>query len=85
VVLILGRRHGLDGSRTNRLRRRLPRPGAPPDLSVSRHGAERKGARVLSRGLGVDQLRVNYTSSGNLIRFSYRVVEPKLAKATRRP
>jgi hypothetical protein len=30
---------------------------------------------------GVDRLRVNYTSSGNLIRFSYRVVEPKLAKA----
>ena len=29
---------------------------------------------------GVDRLRVNYTSSGNLIRFSYRVVEPKLAK-----
>ncbi len=30
---------------------------------------------------GVDQLSVNYTSSGNLIRFNYRVVEPKLAKA----
>jgi hypothetical protein len=30
---------------------------------------------------GVDRLRVSYTSSGNLIRFSYRVVEPKLAKA----
>ena len=30
---------------------------------------------------GVDHLRVNYTSSGNLIRFSYRVLEPKLAKA----
>jgi hypothetical protein len=30
---------------------------------------------------GVDKLRVNYTSSGNLIRFSYRVVEPKLSKA----
>jgi len=30
---------------------------------------------------GVDHLRASYTSSGNLIRFSYRVVEPKLAKA----
>ena len=30
---------------------------------------------------GVDRLSVSYTSSGNLIRFSYRVVEPKLAKA----
>src|SRR5258707_2600389 len=30
---------------------------------------------------GADRLRVNYTSSGNLIRFTYRVVEPKLAKA----
>jgi hypothetical protein len=29
---------------------------------------------------GVDRLRVNYTSSGNLIRFSDRVVEPKLSK-----
>jgi len=25
---------------------------------------------------GVDHLRTSYTSSGNLIRFSYRVVEP---------
>jgi hypothetical protein len=30
---------------------------------------------------GVDHLRATYTSSGNLIRFSYRVLEPKLAKA----
>jgi hypothetical protein len=29
---------------------------------------------------GVDHLRASYTSSGNLIRFSYRVLEPKLAK-----
>src|SRR5260370_31198189 len=29
---------------------------------------------------GVDLLRATYTSSGNLVRFSYRVVEPKLAK-----
>jgi hypothetical protein len=30
---------------------------------------------------GVDKLRVSYTMSGNLIRFSYRVVEPERAKA----
>ncbi len=29
---------------------------------------------------GVDKLRASYTSSGNLIRFSYRVLNPKLAK-----
>lgn len=29
---------------------------------------------------GVDKLRANYTSSGNLIKFSYRVIQPKLAK-----
>jgi hypothetical protein len=28
---------------------------------------------------GIDRLRVSYTMSGNLIRFSFRVVEPKLA------
>ena len=30
---------------------------------------------------GVDKLRVSYTSSGNLIRFSYRVSDPQLATA----
>jgi len=29
---------------------------------------------------GVDKLRASYTSSGNLIKFSYRVLQPKLAK-----
>jgi hypothetical protein len=29
---------------------------------------------------GVDKLQANYTSSGNLIKFSYRVLQPKLAK-----
>jgi hypothetical protein len=29
---------------------------------------------------GVDHLRATYTSSGNLIRFSYRVLDPQLAK-----
>jgi hypothetical protein len=30
---------------------------------------------------GVDKLKVSYTMSGNLIRFSYRVSDPKRAKA----
>ena len=30
---------------------------------------------------GVDRLKVSYTSSGNLIRFSYRVTNPERAKA----
>jgi hypothetical protein len=30
---------------------------------------------------GVDNLKVGQTASGNLIRFSYRVIEPALAKA----
>jgi hypothetical protein len=30
---------------------------------------------------GVDNLKVSYTASGNLIRFSYRVTDPELAKA----
>jgi hypothetical protein len=29
---------------------------------------------------GVDRLKVSYTSSGNLIRFSYRVQDPERAK-----
>src|SRR2546428_153384 len=29
---------------------------------------------------GVDKLRVSYTSSGNLIRFSYRVADPERAR-----
>jgi hypothetical protein len=29
---------------------------------------------------GVDTLKANYTNSGNLIKFSYRVLQPKLAK-----
>ena len=29
---------------------------------------------------GIDKLKVSYTASGNLIRFSYRVADPNLAK-----
>jgi hypothetical protein len=40
-----------------------------------------KAQQVYPAQWGVDQLKVRSTNSGNLIRFSYRVVEPKLAKA----
>jgi hypothetical protein len=40
-----------------------------------------KARQVYPAEWGVDQLKVSSTNSGNLIRFSYRVVEPKLAKA----
>jgi hypothetical protein len=40
-----------------------------------------KARKYYPAAWGVDRLRASYTSSGNLIRFSYRVVEPKLAKA----
>jgi hypothetical protein len=39
-----------------------------------------KAKHYYSEVWGVDKLRANYTSSGNLIKFSYRVVQPKLAK-----
>jgi hypothetical protein len=39
-----------------------------------------KSKHFYSEVWGVDKLRANYTSSGNLIKFSYRVIEPKLAK-----
>jgi hypothetical protein len=39
-----------------------------------------KSKHFYSEVWGVDKLRANYTSSGNLIKFSYRVIQPKLAK-----
>lgn len=39
-----------------------------------------KSKHFYSTVWGVDKLRASYTSSGNLIKFSYRVIEPKLAK-----
>lgn len=40
-----------------------------------------KAKRYYVAAWGVDDLRVTYTSSGNLIRFSYRVVDPARANA----
>lgn len=39
-----------------------------------------KSKHYYSEVWGVDKLRANYTSSGNLIKFSYRVIQPKLAQ-----
>ena len=47
----------------------------------SRMKMSEKAQQVYPAQWGVDQLKVSYTNSGNLIRFSYRVVEPKLAKS----
>ncbi len=67
-------------------------PEDPGGLASNRTADERKAslrraARLTERQRefyaarwGVDKLKVSYTSSGNLIRFSYRVTEPGLAK-----
>ena len=58
-------------------------PAAHPSTTSPYHGMKlsAKAREYYPAAWGVDRLRVSYTSSGNLIRFSYRVVEPKLAKA----
>ena len=40
-----------------------------------------KAREFYAAAWGIDRLRVSYTMSGNLIRFSFRVVHPKIAKA----
>lgn len=61
-----------------------PAPGAavpPPRRSPFR--GQRESARAqqfYATRWGVDRLLVSYTNSGNLIRFSYRVSDPVLAK-----
>jgi hypothetical protein len=47
----------------------------------SRMKMSEKARQIYPAEWGVDQLKVSSTNSGNLIRFSYRIVEPKLAKA----
>lgn len=62
-------------------------PAAPPANHSGRtspyHGMKlsERGREFYPAVWGIDRLRVSSTSSGNLIRFSYRVLEPKLAKA----
>ncbi len=57
-------------------------PAAQPRPTSPYHGMKLSGKAkdIYPAAWGVDRLRVTYTSSGNLLRFSYRVVEPKLAK-----
>jgi hypothetical protein len=38
-----------------------------------------KAQKFYANVWGVDKLRANYTNSGNLIKFTYRVLQPKLA------
>lgn len=66
----------------------LPSIRKPASAPVSSHpspyqgsGQNIKAREFYSAAWGIDRLRVSYTMSGNLIRFSFRVVQPKIAKA----
>jgi hypothetical protein len=59
-----------------------PKPKtAPPHAGSQYHAASVPGSasQTYAAQWGIDTLRVEYTSSGNLLRFTYRVVDPKLA------
>jgi len=60
-----------------------PMPPAPPHrTSPYRQVKMTENAKnYYVAAWGVDKLKVSYTSSGNLIRFSYRVADPQRAKA----
>jgi hypothetical protein len=64
-----------------------PAPASPPINRANKtspyHGMKlsEKARAYYPAAWGVDHLRATYTNSGDLIRFSYRVVEPKLAKS----
>ena len=49
-------------------------------LSLRQVKLTEKAKRYYVAAWGVDQLKVSYTASGNLIRFSYRVADPERAK-----
>jgi hypothetical protein len=53
--------------------------GAPSPYQNTKGTA--KAQHYYAEVWGVDKLRANYTSSGNLIKFSYRVIQPQLAKS----
>jgi hypothetical protein len=67
-------------------------PAAPAARNATAPPAARKASPYRTQKLtekaknyyvaawGVDKLKVSYTSSGNLIRFSYRVADPERAK-----
>jgi len=64
----------------------LPMKAAAPKHKAAKstpyHGTEQtaKSREYYANAWGVDHLRAAYTSSGNLIRFTFRVVHPTLAK-----
>jgi hypothetical protein len=49
-------------------------------LSLRQVKLTEKAKKYYVAAWGVDRLKVSYTSSGNLIRFSYRVADPERAK-----
>jgi hypothetical protein len=49
-------------------------------LSLRQVKMTEKAKKYYAAAWGVDKLKVTYTSSGNLIRFSYRVADPQRAK-----
>ena len=61
------------------LRAALRWEAAAPAASHRSAALSDKARIYYSSVWGVDHLRARYTSSGNLIRFSYRVLTPKLA------
>jgi hypothetical protein len=57
-----------------------PKSVAPEPATSHRNSGLNEKARIHYASVwGVDKLRASYTSSGNLIRFTYRVLQPKLA------
>ena len=56
-----------------------PQPQRKP-LSLRQVKLTEKAKNYYVAAWGVDKLKVSYTSSGNLIRFSYRVADPERAK-----
>jgi hypothetical protein len=60
-----------------------PRPAAPSKASAHRPGSQfhpvsvtGSASQAYAAQWGIDSLKVAYTSSGNLLRFTYRVVDP---------
>jgi hypothetical protein len=63
-----------------------PQPAAASNKAVPHAGSQFHAVSVTGSGnqfyasqWGIDSLKVQYTSSGNLLRFTYRVVDPRLA------
>jgi hypothetical protein len=61
---------------------KAPSPAPKPRHTSPYHGTEQtdKSREYYANAWGVDHMRAAYTSSGNLIRFTFRVVQPQLAK-----